>query len=123
MSMLSKRLNKLEGKSSEDMIVVITQFGDGEYYRVKGPNGQMIDRLPRESEDAFLDRACDAIVSTVKRQQGPQSCYVMQPLRKTDKELVTEPQLHPTVTRDEWLQAHGLAAIDGEASNSHGVSK
>jgi hypothetical protein len=123
MSMLSKRLHKLEGKGTDDLVVVITQFGDGEYYRVKGLSGQLVDRLARESEDAFLERARGEIVSTVKRQQGPQSCYVIQPLRKADKELATEPQLHPTVTRDEWLRAHGLMQIDSETSNSHGVSQ
>lgn len=113
MSALTKRLAKLEGKSTtDDLVVVIQRFGAGEYNRVKGPTGEMIERLPKESEEAFLDRARDEVVATIKRAMGPQPCYVIQPLRNGEQELATTPQIRPQLTKDEWLTAHGLQPVE-----------
>jgi hypothetical protein len=113
MSTLSKRLAKLEGTSgTDDLVVLIQQFGvAGEYDRVKGYGDQMIERLPQESEEAFLDRAREEIVSATKNAIGAQPCYVMQPLRKAEKALETAPQVRPSLTQDEWLIAHGLQPV------------
>jgi hypothetical protein len=113
MSTLSRRLAKLEGTNGDDdLVVLIQQFGvAGEYDRVKGYDDQMIERLPQESEEAFLDRARDEIVSATKKAIGAQPCYVMQPLRKGERVLETVPQPRPTVSKDEWLTAHGLQPV------------
>jgi hypothetical protein len=112
MSALTKRLAKLEGTTAtEDLVVVIQRFGPGEYDRVKGEHGQMVLRLPKESEEAFLERARNEIVSAIKNEVGMQPCYVLQPLRENETELQTALQVRPTVTRDEWLIAHGLEPI------------
>lgn len=116
MSTLSKRLAKLEGAAAtEDLVVVLQRFGPGEYDRAKGPGGEMIMRLPKESEEAFLERASNEIVAAIKKEKGPQPCYVIQPLRRNEEALETEPQPRPRVTRDEWLAAHGLKPIDDQA--------
>ncbi|GEM_PF-6678842 len=118
MSTLSKRLAKLEGTNgTDDLVVIISRFGgEGEYDHVKGPGGQMIKRLPKEREDVFLDRARDEIVSATKNEMGPQPCYVMQPLRSSERALEMTPQPRPTVTRDEWLIGHGMNPISGESA-------
>ena len=112
MSALTKRLAKLERKiGTEDLVVVIQRFGVGEYDRVKGTDGELIMRLPNESEEAFLDRASVEIVAATKRAKGPQPCYVIQPLRNGEQALETAPQVRPQLTRDEWLTAHGLQPV------------
>jgi hypothetical protein len=113
MNVLGKRLAKLEGpNNAEDLVVIIQRFGGtGEYDRVKGGHGQLVLRLPGENESAFIERARDEIVTAIKRNVGRQACYVLQPLRKEETELQTVQQLHPTVTKDEWLIAHGLFPV------------
>jgi hypothetical protein len=114
-SQLNKRLAKLEGKTSaDDLVLIIQRFGAGEYRRAKGPCEQMIERLPNEREEAFLVRASDEIVSSTKRDLGPQPYYIVQPLRDKENALATTPQMHPILTRDEWMVAHGLLPIAGE---------
>lgn len=116
MSVLSKRLAKLEGTmATEDFVVVLQRFGPGEYDRAKGPGGEMIMRQPKESEVAFLERASNEIVAAIKKDKGPQPCYVIQPLRNGETALETTPQVRPALTRDEWLSAHGLKPIDNPA--------
>lgn len=117
MSALSKRLARLEGTNgTEDLVVVIQRFGGaGEYTSVKSTTGRTVERLLKESEEAFLDRARDEIVATTKNEMGPQPCYVMQLLRNGEAALETTPQVRPTVTRDEWLVAHGIKPIDNTA--------
>lgn len=113
MSALTKRLAKLEGKSAtDDLVVVIQRFGAGEYTRAKGPTGEMIERLPKESEDAFLIRASDELTAITKKEMGPQPCYVIQPLRSGERELATTPQIRPQLTKDEWLISHGLQPVE-----------
>jgi hypothetical protein len=118
MSALTKRLMKLESitAGSEDCVVVIQRFGgSGEYDRVKGSDGQMVHRLPGETEEELLARARDEIVEGIKRERGQQPCYVLQPLRGNEAALETDIQPRPQVTRDEWLAAHGLKPIDDQA--------
>ncbi|RZI41512.1 hypothetical protein EGT07_18195 [Herbaspirillum sp. HC18] len=116
MSVLGKRLARLEGKrNDDDLVVVIQRFGAGEYDRVKGPIGAMIERRHMESEEDFLARASDELVAATKREMGPQPCYVIQPLRNGEQELATTPQIRPQLSRDEWLKAHGMSPIDNAA--------
>lgn len=113
MSALKKRLAKLEGKGGvDDLVVVIQRFGAGEYERVKGPTGEMIERRPKEREENFLARASDELVAATKRKMGVQPCYVIQPLRNGEQELATAQQIRPQLTKDEWLTAHGLQPLD-----------
>lgn len=93
---------------------MIQRFGRGEYERVKGPAGQLVNHRPDESEDSFLERTSDEIVAETKKQLGTQPCYVVQPLRRNEETLETEPQPRPRITRDEWLAANGLKPIDDQ---------
>jgi hypothetical protein len=85
MSGFSKRLAKLESgrvTSPGDLVVIIRQFGPGEYDRAKCPTGQIIYRRDAEDETAFLKRACVEGVAATKAKMGRQSTYTIQPLRE-----------------------------------------
>lgn len=63
MSILKKRIGKLEGGANRDAVVVLLHswLGDGEYHGLCHGN-KLIRRMAAETEEAFIDRAQEELV-------------------------------------------------------------